>query len=425
MHRQADPHILTLILSALSHLNPFRAMNSGLFGFEWMTGILNSEYPEDVCYQMAGIVVQLLGKEITTYPPDYFSPDWVPPLLGFLSLSEKFYTQGSPPDTGFTAFQILLCHQADADFGPTLLPILMSTLLQNHPLQSRSLALKVFHRFMPGWFSKQMETVSNKNLDKLLQAVGDPFQFPDLPLQYRQPESMANYDPMMVISVLIEFASSKLWQSHLSHSNFDSCEEVLFTEEGRRTALRCLLNKAIHIWPGFLHTPAKIIATIKHLEELQCLNTAEVVILWAWTTGVVDAAYQDAWRLIGCATFEFYQTHGIGRLTALKQHIIETNKTIESDHLEFLLQRVDRNRSSCKVEGVQHPVRIREWVREKYLIDLHVSQVCQLGRLYHLFGYNPTTWKEAVAIEVDGEMDVLSGGSVLPAQFTEWLPDYP
>jgi hypothetical protein len=47
-----------------------------------------------------------------------------------------------------------------------------------------------------------------------------------------------------------------------------------------------------------LRTPAKIIAAIRRLEELQCLNTAEVVILWAWTAGVVNPADHDAWGLI-------------------------------------------------------------------------------------------------------------------------------
>jgi hypothetical protein len=85
---------------------------------------------------MAGGVVQLLGDEVDTHPPKYFFPGWIHPLLGFLSLSEKFYTNGAPPYTGFTTFRILLCCRVATDFGLTLLPILASALdepnLYNH-----------------------------------------------------------------------------------------------------------------------------------------------------------------------------------------------------------------------------------------------------------------------------------------------------
>ena len=338
---ETDPHALTLILSAMSHLDPFRATNSGQFGFEWMTEILNSKYPEEIRHQMTGRVIQLLGKEVDAHPPKYFLPDWVPPLLNFLSLNEKFHTEGSAPDTGLTALRILSCRQVDADFCPTLLPILVSTLSHDHPLQSRSLALKVFHRFTSGWFSQQTEIICRKNLGNLLRAVGDPFQYPDLPLQYGELGSATDYEPMMVAVVLIEFASLDLWRDHLSHSNFDSCERVLSTEEGRRTALRCMLNRATHTWPTFLRTPAKIISTVGRLEELQCLNTAEVVVLWTWTAGVIDAADHDGWKLIGHDTLRFYRTHGMGRLTALKRHIIDNHGTIEVDRQGFLLRGVD------------------------------------------------------------------------------------
>ena len=90
--------------------------------------------------------------------------------------------------------------------------------------------------------------------------------------------------PMMVAVVLIELESSDLWRDLLNRSNFDSCEEVLSTEEGRRAVLRCMLDKATHTWPAFLHTPAKTTAAIGGLEVLQCLNTTEVVILWFYRT---------------------------------------------------------------------------------------------------------------------------------------------
>ena len=305
-----------------------------------MTEILNSEYPEENRHQMPRSVVQLLGKEIDTHPPKDFLPEWVPPLLDFLSLSEKFYTEQSALDAGLAALRILLSRQVDADLGATLLPILAPILLQDHLLQSRGLALEIFHRFMSGWFSPQMETVSDENLSKLLRAVGDPFQYPDLPLQYRQSRSITDYEPMMTAVVLIEFASSDLWRNHLDRSNFDSCERALSAEEGGRSVLRCMLDKATRTWPAFLRTPAKIVAAVGHLEELQCSNTAEVVILWAWTSGAVDAADHDGWKLIGHDTLRFYRTHGMERLTTLKRHI-DDHSTVGVDHLEFLLRGVD------------------------------------------------------------------------------------
>jgi len=426
----ADQHALTLVFSALGYLDPFRGINSGRSGFVWITDILNSGYPESVRYLLAGKVVQLLGNEVVAHPPKSFPPDWVPPLLGFLSLSEKFYTKGSPPYPGLTALQILLCRQVDADVdvGVTLLPILASILVHDHPLQSRTLALGVFHRFMPGWFSQQMETVSNNNLDKLLRAVGDPFQFPSLPLQHGRPGGATGFDPMMAMVVLIEFASSDLWRNHLNRSNFDSCEEVLSTEKGRGSALRCMLDNTTYAWSAFLRTPAKITTAIRRLEELQCLNTAEVVILWAWTTGVVNAADHDAWRSIGRITLEFYQAHGTGRLTTLKRHLVGTNGTAEGDHLVFLLRGVGYEGYPCRVESVRHPVLVTKQVEKKHLIDLRVSQVCQLRRLHHLFGYDLATWEEAVAIEeTDEEMDVLSGRTVMimPVRSMDWACDYP
>ena len=131
---KTDSHVLTSILSTLDHLDPFRATNSGELGFYLMAEIINSKYPEGIRYQMAGRVVQLLGKEVYTHPPKYFFPDWIPPLLNFLLLSEKFYTEGSPPEIGSTVLQILLCRRIDANLGPALLPILASILSQDHPL---------------------------------------------------------------------------------------------------------------------------------------------------------------------------------------------------------------------------------------------------------------------------------------------------
>jgi len=213
--------------------------------------------------------------------------------------SGTFYVVGSPPYPGSTALRILLFSPRYAHFGPTILPFLASTLLSTHPLQSRRLALKLFHGFMSGWFSSEMSKVLNKNLDKLPRAVGDPFQStPDLPLRGGKPGEAADDEPMMATVVPIELASSDLWQNHLNRSNFASCEKVVSAREGKRTALRCTLDTVTRTWSQYLCTPAKITAAIRRLEELQCLNIAEVVILRAWT-GVPDTGDRDAWRLIG------------------------------------------------------------------------------------------------------------------------------
>jgi len=368
-------------------------MFTGELGFLWISEIINSGYQEGGRYRMASQVVQLLEKyyysEVLERPSDV-RPAWTPPLLGFLSLSEKFYTTKPALHSGFIALHILSASYPSADFGPVTLPVLASTLLPSHPLQSRNLALKVFHRFMSGWFSPQMENVLHEDLNKLLQAVGDPFQFTaSPPLHAGSPVGTANYKPMKATVVLMEFASSDLWRNHLCRSNFTSCEETVSTEEGRGVALRCMLDTATHSLPEFLCTPTKITAAIRRLEELQCLNTAEVVIMWAWTSGVINPVDDEAWRFIGRETLRFYQTHGIGRLAALKQHI--TSTTMKYKHIEFL--RVHYERPPCRVGSVRRRVPIGDvprlpWSSGHY-IDLRVSQVCQLRRLHHLFGHCP------------------------------------
>jgi len=187
------------------------------------------------------------------------------------------------------------------------------------------------------WLPSQTENVLDQDLDKFLRAVGDPFQFPsDPPPRDGQPVFTANYHPMRAVVVLIEFASSDLWRDHLHHSNFVSCEESLSTEEGKRTALRWMLVVATDSWPKSLHTPAKITAATKRLEELQCLNTAEVVVMWAWTAGVIDPADPDAWRSIGRDTLRFCQTDGMGCPMALKRHIVDTS--MEGMRVAYLAQ---------------------------------------------------------------------------------------
>jgi len=416
-------------------------MDNAELGFSWITEILNSKYEDRDRYWMASRVVELLGKHFHFGDPEdilYVQCAWIPPLLDFLSLSERFYAMEHPPYTGILAIYILSSSQVSADFAATILPILSSTLLPTHPLRSRGLALKTFRMLISGWFSTQMESVLYNDLNKLLQAVGDPFQStPDPPLWNWISRDILHHGPMNSVVVLIEFASSDLWGSHLRHSNFTSCEGVLSTEGGRRTALNRMLSTATYNWLAFLHTPTKIVTAIRCLEELQCLNTAEVVIMWAWTAGVINAVDYDGWNLVEGDTLRFYQTHGIRRLATLKRHIADS--ATEHEHLSFLTMHYES--SPCRMGNVRRSIPFtRSWKEPDPIdrTDLRVSQVCQLRRLYHLFGYDAATWKEAieaeemvvvgevvVSEEVDEEMNVLSGRPVTHVPFTDWTCDYP
>jgi len=419
-----DRQDLTLVLSTLIHLGPFRAMDSEEFGFMWITEILNSGYEEEWRERMASEVVGSLGKHLFCGDPASFvdvQPAWVPPLLGFLSLSGKI---GTTRSSAFIALRILATCPVSADLCPMVLPILHSTLLPNHHPQARHLALNIFLKSMSGWFSSQMENVPSKDLERLVQAVGDPFKFPDLPPQDGKPVDPPHYNPTMTTAVLIEFASSDLWRNYLRHSNFTSFEEMASTLDGKRTALRDMLNMTIYRWPGFLRTAAKIVMAIKRLEELQCFNTAEVVIMWAWTVGVVDPVDHDTWRLIGRDTLRFYQTHGIERMSALRRQV--ANTAIPPGQSWYLIEH-HRGFQSEVGDFIKLPVvKLLPGVVSKDLIYLRLSQACQLRRLYHLVGYDPATWKEATAVAgVDKGMSVSSGRSVMPVLFVDWTCDYP
>ena len=305
------------------------------------------------------------------------------------------------------------------DFNPKILPILTSALLPTSPLSSRKSALIVFHQFIPEWFS-QIESISNNDCARLLQAVGDPFQFtPNTTLQEEQQAPMDEYKPTEVIAILIEFASSDLWNNHLCHSNFASCEEYASTLEGKRSMFYDIQFVA-HTW-GQLHcTPTKTITAIKCLEQLQCPNTAEVVLMLAWFFGVVDSADHEAWRLIGCKTLSFYQTHGIGRLKSLSQCI---------NHFHMSWFRGDKQWDpQCKVKGVRLPVRIagawRELSSDGYS-DLRLAKACQLRRLYQLFGCDPSTLEEVAAKGVGGGVDKSLGEQLNPVHVMDCACDYP
>ena len=418
VHGTADPHMFGLVLSALAYFDPFQVPTIRELCFYWITDILSSRYAAGERCRLAGKAVELAWEQVkpmisktgTFYG---VKAAWVPPLLDFLQLSEEFYSVECQSAPGALALQILSASQGYDGFGPKLLPTLASTLLPAHPLSSRESALKVFHRFIPGWFS-QMESVSNADRAGLLQAVGDPFQSaPDTPLQDKEHVFTNEYEPMRVAIVLIEFASSGLWREHLRPSNFASCEGVASTVDGKKSVFDYMQRAADGFWPQFLCTPAKIITAIERLEELQCPNTAEVVLMWAWTFGVVDAVDHDTWRLIERKTLAFYQTHKNGRLNILPRHIVDDNAL-----------RVHRRDPWCRVEGVRSRVRIAKGVRrldpgEGYFTDLPLARVCQLRRLYQLFGCDPTTWGMVAVEKEEEEMDVSFGRSLHPVHSIE------
>jgi len=406
----------------LIHLDPFQTMDSGELGFSWITEILNSGYGGQRG-RMAGEVVRLLEKHFFRANPESFifmEHTWIPPLLGLLSLSEKSDATLHASDTtrspGFIALRILATSPGSADFGPMILPILHSTLLPTDRLHARRLALNVFLRYMSGWFSPMMENIPSEDLNKLVQAVDDPFQFQNLPLRDGKPVHPPDYDPMIATAVLIEFASSDLWRNHLRRSNFASCEVILSTWDGRKTALKRMLDVVVFSWPEFLSTAAKITMAIGRLEELHCSNTVEVVIMWAWTIGVVSPVDHDSWHLIGRDTLRFYQTHGVERLTTLKRRVADEN---------VYFSQQQRMRSGLDSFVELPALKLQPKFESRRLTHVRLSQACQLRRLYQLFGYDPTTWEEAVAVGAGGKVGVSSGHSVALAPLMDWACDYP
>lgn len=409
-------HMFCSIFSALDDFDPFQLVTIRESCFLWIADILDSPYKAEEQYWMAGKVVELAWNQIKLCD---VKTDWIPPLLGFLHLSENFYSTEHQSAPGTLALRILSASSGYDGSGPATLPILTSMLLPTHPLSSRRIALKVLCQFISGWLP-EMGSVSSKDRAKLLQAVGDPFRsVPEIPLQDEEQAFVGVHEPMKVAIVLIEFASLDLWQCHLHRLNFATCEEVTSTVGGKKSASYYMRLVGDWTWPQFLCSPTKIIAAVERLEELQCPNTAEVVYIWAWTSGVVDAVDHEAWRLIGRKTLAFYQTHGMGRLKTLSRCIM--------DAVTF---RVHHRSPRCRVEGVRLPVRIAEGVRtldlEEYPTDLPLTQACRLRRLYQLFGCDPTTWEELIAVERPGEgVGALLERSPNPVHFAEFRCDYP
>ena len=387
-------------------------------GFALIADILSSSFSEEHRYQIATFVVELLGNFLESW--DYvveILPAWMPPLLDFFFLSEKFYAAKSQPYPGSILLRILLAGTTFTDLGPAILPILSSVLLPTHPLQSRRLALKVFNECLPAWFSIQMQSVAVEDLNNLLHAVGDPFLFTwntSLPnLRTLPPES--DYEPIRAAVILITFASSNPWRDYLHPSNFTTCEEFLSTGEGKRVAIIDMFTTVRGALPRLFWTAEKVAAAIERLEELQCLNTAEVVIMWAWTVGVLDVEDHDSWGMVERSAVSFYQTHGIGRLKGLKQHLTN-NIPYHSDRLFRLHQN-----PLCRGARAQQLAPPGSLDQDAYI---YISQVCQLRRLYYLFGHGPTTREERAADEeVGDEMDLSL--TATPASFVDWACDYP
>ena len=383
---------------------------------------------------MASTTVRLLWRYRRFHWGGFFfsiRSAWIPLLLKFLSLCENFSTTESPPHPGLIALRFLLDCPPDTDFCIGLLPTLTSMLSPDHPLQSRKLALAAFSRFGSVWFSSQTEAVPVHDLNKLLRAVGDPFHLPlESPHdQDGEREITVLHEPMPMSAavILIESASSELWQNHLHPSNFTSCEDVVSTDEGRRSALRKMVDMALDKRPELLCTPTKIVATIRCLEELGCLNTAQVVIMWAWVAGITAEMDQDGWRLIGDETLRFYRSHGMRFLDSLKRCIIDNGlgnyrTGIAQTRFDPSPFRVGRSRRQQQVTWQ----RIWTFPQKEWHTDRVVSQVCQLRRLYHLFGCDPTTWQEAVGVgEMEQEREALTEHPVTPDPFIDWECDYP
>ena len=388
-------------------------------GFLWISGILNLECPEEDQYLMAGGLVRLVEGFCDHHTSSYsIQSAWVPPLLKFLSLCENFEFKESPPHPGLIALFILSCCPQVSDFCAAHLTTLISLLSPNHRLQSRKLALKVFWRLTCEWRSR-METVPGHHLDELLRAVGDPFHLPpESPHdQVRELERRVPYVPMGVVIALIGLAPSEPWQSHLHPSNFTSCEDILSTDEGRRSALHNMYWTWAH-WREFLCTPTNIIAAVRRLEELGCLNTARVVITWAWISGMADVMDQDGGRLIADETLRLYRAHGIRSLATLRRCIIDEDlKSLRIHHVPDKRPPFRAGRLPSNMTDMTIYQRQRETV---------ISQACQLRRLYHLFGYNPTTWEKAVgAGEADEKRELISGHSITLDPFVGWECDYP
>ena len=199
---------------------------------------------------------------------------------------------------------------------------------------------------------------------------------------------------------------------------------MVSTRDGKQTALERMMVMSSRGFPEPLYTAAGIVMVIRRLEELQCLNTVKVVIMWAWSIGVVNPMDHDGWQLIGHDTHRFCQTHGVEHMVALKQHI--AGEGAGSTLYRFVAVRIGRSWPGAR-DFVGLPVqKLEPNSISRFQIYLCLSRACQLRRLYRLFGYDSVTWDEAIeAVDVDEDMGVLSERLVMPAPFVDWACDYP
>ena len=138
----------------------------------WLRQILNSGYPEDMRYLMASSAVVFFGKQLGSPFAEQFNhihSAALRPFLDSLLLSERLYPTESPPYPGVIALRILSIETGRGDFDLAILPVLTSTLLPTHPLQSRRLALKFSQRPDLGRFSPQAEAFSSVERARLLE----------------------------------------------------------------------------------------------------------------------------------------------------------------------------------------------------------------------------------------------------------------
>ena len=373
-------------LSTLGDLNIPRVANFQDACISWIDEIIGSTYPEDDRYFMASSAVALLGERFDPPPSTEFSGVRAPvirPLLNFLSLSEKFRPIGSPRRPEVIALQAIHTTAEHKYFDPNVLDVLTCTLLLTHPL--RSLALRLFQQ--PGfeWCSSSTEAMDR---GRLLEAVGDPFEFntPGPTPLGEEPTISTSYQPMRTITLFVEFASSDLWKEHLHPSNFTSCEEKVSTQEGRSIAFGCM-DERRGVRAGPFNSTARLILAVKRLEELGCWNTAEVVMAWAWTN--VNANH-DTHEATGREALIHCHLRGMQRRGVLSRHV----QTIVPQSVRVL-----GGSSKAGQMGV----------------DLtRLAQACHLKGLYQLFGCNSTVWEEVGAEILDDVSLGLNGARLLP-----------
>lgn len=375
----------------------------------WIREIISSTYPEDERYSMASSAVVLLGKWFGPQSPAEPSPrpTAILSLLDFLRLSERARPTGSPPYPEVIALQAIFTTAEEEYLDQAVLPVLVSTLLPTNPLQSRTWALRLFQQPGFGWCESRTGVFSNMDRARLLDAIGDPFQFiPDLPPQDERSTARASYDPMQTAIILIEFASSKLWRDHLHSSNFTSCEKIISMEEGRDHAFKCMIQRRAGVRTGPLNSLGKLLLAVRRLEELECWNTADMVILWVCTNEDMNT-----YGLTGPEPLDCYHPCGMKRRGALSRYI---RANVGQPALVQAAGRV-----SCRIN-------------RKDIDFSKISRACQLRRLYQLFGCDPTTWEEAVGVgKVAGvSSDSDPGGNVeasaaTPVQFLDTTCDYP